>query len=213
MKMTNDRNKFIYRLWAPVYDKLVGGFFRPGRKRALELLDLQPGERALLLGIGTGEDLPWLPEGVEAMGVDLSPDMLARASAKLPLAGRSVTLIEGDAQASLFPQKSFDAVVLNLILSVIPDGRLCLHQAMSALKPGGRAVIFDKFAPKGSRASSVRRILNWFSTLFGTDITRHFGELFEGCGGEILREEASILKGMYRIILIKRIQEQPKDLE
>ena len=205
MKMTNGGNKIIYRLWAPLYDAVVGGFFLPGRKRSLEVLDLQPGERVLLIGIGTGADLPLLPEGVEAIGVDLSPDMLARARAKLPLPGRTVKLLEGDAQSALFEEKSFDAVILNLILSVIPDGRICLKMAMQALKDGGRAVIFDKFAPEGKSPSIVRKILNWFSTLFGTDITRRFGEIFAGCSGEVIREEASILKGMYRIILLRKI--------
>jgi len=205
MKMTNGGNKIIYRLWAPLYDAVVGGFFLPGRKRSLEVLDLQPGERVLLIGIGTGADLPLLPEGVEAIGVDLSPDMLARARAKLPLPGRTVKLLEGDAQSALFEEKSFDAVILNLILSVIPDGRICLKMAMQALKDGGRAVIFDKFAPEGKSPSIVRKILNWFSTLFGTDITRRFGEIFVGCSGEVIREEASILKGMYRIILLRKI--------
>ena len=54
MKMTNRWNQFVYRLWAPVYDSTVGYFFLPGRRRAIELLDLQPGERVLLVGVGTG---------------------------------------------------------------------------------------------------------------------------------------------------------------
>ena len=122
MRMTNRWNRFIYRLWAPVYDATVGHFFLPGRKRALEILDLQPGERVLLVGVGTGEDLPLLPEGVKAVGVDISPDMLARARSKLPLAGRDVTLMEGDAQQLLVEEAAYDAVIFNLILSVIPDG-------------------------------------------------------------------------------------------
>jgi ubiquinone/menaquinone biosynthesis C-methylase UbiE len=87
MKMTNRWNKFIYRLWAPIYDSTVGQLFLPGRKRALELLDLKAGERVLLLGCGTGADLPLLPEGIEAIGVDISPGMLAKARSRLPLPG------------------------------------------------------------------------------------------------------------------------------
>ena len=204
MKMTNRWNRFIYRLWAPVYDALVGPLFQPGRVRALRLLDLKPGERILLLGIGTGADLPLLPEGVQAVGVDLSPEMLARARSRLPLIGRRVTLIQADAQNFPIEAGSFDAVVLNLILSVIPDGRACLQLALRALKAGGRAVIFDKFAPEGSRLSPLRRVLNWFSTAFGTDITRRFSDMAAGSGAEVLLEEPSILGGNYRIILLKR---------
>jgi protein-L-isoaspartate O-methyltransferase len=54
MKMTNRGNRFIYRLWAPVYDATVNHLFIPGRMRAMDLLGLQPGESVLLVGIGTG---------------------------------------------------------------------------------------------------------------------------------------------------------------
>jgi phosphatidylethanolamine/phosphatidyl-N-methylethanolamine N-methyltransferase len=204
MKMTNRWNKFIYRLWAPIYDSTVGQLFLPGRKRALELLDLKAGERVLLLGCGTGADLPLLPEGIEAIGVDISPGMLAKARSRLPLPGRKVTLLEGDAQDDPVNETFFDAAILNLILSVVPDGRACLHSGIRALKIGGRAVIFDKFAPEEGGVSSLRRVLNWFSTALGTDITRRFGVMFEGSEAEILREEPGILGGLYRVILLKR---------
>ena len=44
----------------------------PGRHRAIQLLALQPGERVLLVGVGTGANLTLLPPGVQAMGTDLS---------------------------------------------------------------------------------------------------------------------------------------------
>ena len=83
MKLTNKWNRFIYRLWAPVYDVTVNRAFRPGRKRTLEVLALQPGERVLIAGIGTGEDLLLLPAGVQAVGIDISPEMLSKARGKL----------------------------------------------------------------------------------------------------------------------------------
>lgn len=203
MKMTNCWNRFIYRLWAPVYDRTVNHIFLPGRRKAFQLLDLKPGERVLLVGIGTGADLPLLPEGVDAIGVDLSSDMLARARSKLPLPGRSVTLLQGDAQTLLVEEASFDAVIFNLILSVVPNGQLCLGENMRALKPKGRAVVFDKFAPEAGRISILRRFMNIFSTLFGTEITRRFGEILRGSGAEVIRQEVSILRGMYQVFLLR----------
>jgi ubiquinone/menaquinone biosynthesis C-methylase UbiE len=204
MKMTNRWNRFIYRCWAPIYDLTVNRIFLPGRRRAIDLLDLKPGEKVLLVGVGTGADLPLLPEGVEAVGVDLSQDMLAKAEAKLPLKGRRFTLLQGDAQTLLVEPASFDAVVFHLILSVIPDGRLCFRENLKALRPHGRMVVFDKFAPDGGKISGLRRVLNLFSTMFGTEITRRFGDIMEGSGAKIIREEASILGGNYRIILLEK---------
>jgi phosphatidylethanolamine/phosphatidyl-N-methylethanolamine N-methyltransferase len=204
MKMTNRWNRFIYRLWAPVYDATVGHFFQPGRERAMELLSLQTGERVLLVGVGTGADLSLLPKGVEATGIDISPDMLARAHQKLPLPGREVTLLQGDAQHLLVDEASYDAVIFNLILSVIPDGAACLRENLRALKPGGRAVIFDKFLPDDGRLTFLRRLLNMGSTLFGTDITRRFGNLAKGVGIQMVQDEPSLMKGTYRVLLIRK---------
>ena len=204
MKMSNRWNQFIYRLWAPIYDSTVDHLFLPGRKRALQLLDLQRGEKVLLVGVGTGADLPLLPAGVDATGIDLSPDMLAQARLKLDLCAASVKLIEGDAQSLLVDAASFDAAILNLILSVIPDGQACLVSALRALKPGGRAVIFDKFLPEGKNPSLVRKIVNLFSTLFGTDINRRLSDLMKDCPCEVTHDEPSIAGGMYRVVMLRK---------
>lgn len=204
MKMSNRWNQFIYRLWAPIYDSTVNRIFMPGRKRALQLLDLQRGEKVLLLGVGTGADLPLLPADVDATGIDLSPEMLAQARLKLDPCPASVKLIEGDAQALLVDEAIFDAVILNLILSVIPDGNACLQSALCALRPGGRAVIFDKFLPEGKSPSPVRKIVNLFSTLFGTDINRRLSDLMKDCPCEITHDEPSIAGGMYRVVLLRK---------
>lgn len=202
MKMTNRWNRLIYRLWAPIYDSTVGHFFLPGRMRAIEMLNLQPGEHVLLVGVGTGADLPLLPKGVQAVGVDISADMLAKARRKLPLPGLEVTLLQGDAQKLLVNEAAFDVVIFNLILSVIPDGAACLRENLRALKPGGRAVVFDKFLPDTGRLTLGRRLLNLGSTLFGTDITRRFGDLARGAKIQIVQDEPSLLHGTYRVILL-----------
>jgi phosphatidylethanolamine/phosphatidyl-N-methylethanolamine N-methyltransferase len=205
MKMTNRWNRFIYRLWAPIYDSTVNHIFMPGRRRALEVLALHPGERVLLVGVGTGADFPLLSEGLDVTGIDLSRDMLARARLKLPLSLCTVTLIEGDAQALLVEESGFEAVVLNLILSVIPDGNACLRSAWQALRPGGRAVIFDKFLPEGEKVTLARRFINLFSTLLGTDINRRLSDLMEGLPWVVVQDEPSIAGGIYRVILLQKI--------
>ena len=204
MKMTNLHNTIAYRRWAPIYDATVNRIFTPGRKRALTLLNLLPGEKVLIAGVGTGADFPYLPAGVDVTGIDLSSEMLAKARLKLERCPASVTLIEGDAQALLVDEGAFDAVILNLILSVIPDGNACLLSALRALKPGGRAVIFDKFLPEGKSPNLLRKFFNIFSTLLGTDINRRLSDLMKNCPCEITHDEPSIGGGMYRVVLLKR---------
>ena len=204
MTMTNQGNRAIYRWWAPVYDSTVNHFFRPGRKRALALLSLQPGENVLIVGVGTGADLPCLPAGVTVTGIDLSPDMLAKARSKLASCRATVELLQGDAQELFVPENSFDVALLNLILSVVPDGRACLHSALRAVKPGGRLIIFDKFQAENEKVTPMRRFMNFFSTRLGTDINRRFSDMLAGTSCKIVHDEPSLLGGMYRVILLRK---------
>lgn len=205
MKMTNRWNQIIYRLWAPIYDSTVNRLFILGRKRALEILDLQRGEKVLLVGIGTGADLLLLPAGVDATGIDLSPDMLAKARFKLGSCPATVKLIQGDAQALLVDENAFDAAILNLILSVVPDGRACLQSTLRAIKPGGRIIVFDKFQADDESPSLIRKFFNFFSTLLGTDITCKFGEMMQHLPCKVISNEPSLLGGMYRVILLQKV--------
>ena len=98
----------------------------------------------------------------------------------------------------------FDAAILNLILSVVPDGSACLNAALSAVRPGGRVVIFDKFLPEGTSVTAVRRFINVFSLMLGTDLNRRLGDMMEGLPCEIIFNEPSLAGGLYRVILLRR---------
>jgi phosphatidylethanolamine/phosphatidyl-N-methylethanolamine N-methyltransferase len=200
MKLTNSRNRVIYRLWSPIYDLVTGWFFSPGRRRAFNLVSPQTGESILLLGVGTGADLPFLPDITLVLGVDLSLEMLSQARAKC----RGTNLVMGDVQFLPVADGKFDILVLNLVLSVVPDGSLCLNEGLRALRSGGRAVVFDKFAPEGHGISPIRWLINIITTLFGTDITRRFGDIVRGHEHLIIHNEPSILGGTYRVILLQR---------
>jgi phosphatidylethanolamine/phosphatidyl-N-methylethanolamine N-methyltransferase len=132
--MNDDRNQAIYKLWAPVYDKVMGTFAGKARRQAIEVLNLCAGERVLLSGVITGLDLPHIGTDVKVTGIDLSPAMLHKAQEKA--AGRGdVALCEMNAQALVFPNGSFDVVILNLILSVVPDGAAAFREAWRYYAP------------------------------------------------------------------------------
>ncbi|HEX2907363.1 MAG TPA: methyltransferase domain-containing protein [Phototrophicaceae bacterium] len=201
--MDNQRNRQIYRLWSPVYDAVLGGFFSRGRRRALELLALQPGEKLLIPGIGTGLDIPLLPPNVTVIGGDFSPEMLAKARQKV--GERAVTLVELDAQNLDFPDASFDAVMFNLILSVVPDGKKALQEGWRVLRPGGRAVIFDKFLPETSTITPMRQLAGRIIRAFGTDPNRRLSEMIADLPGlRVACDEPSLLGGQYRVIRLDK---------
>lgn len=197
-------NRRVYRAWAPVYDPLLERVFRPGRTAAIARLDLQPGERVVLVGIGTGLDLPLLPRQVEVTGIDISPAMLARARDRARALHLDVDLREGDAAHTGLPSGGHDAVVLHLVLSVVPDPRAVLREAMRLLRPGGRAVVFDKFAPDGRPVSRPRRAASVVTGFFGTEIDRRLADIVAGARCQVVKDEPSILRGQYRVVLLER---------
>jgi ubiquinone/menaquinone biosynthesis C-methylase UbiE len=203
MKLTNRWNRFIYRLWAPIYDVLFDRLiFVRVRRRLFSILALQSEEWVLLVGIGTGADLPFLPAGISAVGLDLSPDMLAQAQAKISATGQTICLIQADAQRLPLYDQTFDAAVLSLVLSVVPEAKACWQETMRVLRPGSRAMIFDKFLADNASPSWGRRLLSQGAVLLGTDINRRFGEILSHRPGQVVRDEPSLLRGAYRIILV-----------
>ncbi len=201
--MNDERNQTIYKLWAPIYDKVMGPFAGRARQHAIGLLNLHAGESVLLSGVGTGLDLPYLQAGVKVTGIDLSPAMLRKAQDKAN--GRDVSLLEMNAQALNFPDGSFDVVVLNLILSVVPDGAQAFREAWRVLRSGGRAVIFDKFASEDGPISALRHGIGKIIALFGTDPNRRLSEIVGSPPDlTIACNEPSLLRGQYRIVLLHK---------
>ncbi len=121
-------------------------------------------------------------------------------------------LLVGDAEALPFDDTDapFDIVMLNLILSVVPDARRCLAEARRVVRPGGRIVEFDEFLPDHRRPSPLRGLANVLATLFGTDINRRLADIAAGVPCRIVRDEPSILGGMYRVLVLARPDSQPE---
>lgn len=204
--MNNLRNRKIYRRWAGLYDKFFGSdYINKQRKLEISTIDLKAGDRVLFIGIGTGEDLKFITKGVEIVGVDITDEMLdiARKKAeKLNL--KDAQILNMDGQKLDFEDNSFDVVVLNLILSVIPDGHKCLSEAHRVLRNGGTIAVFDKFLEDKSTPNILRRLLNKVTSSLGTDINRRFSDILGNIELKVIEEKRSILGGMYRIIILKK---------
>jgi len=203
--MRNRTNLIKYRLWAPLYDLVFADDqIKQARRRIFELVDIQPGQKVLLVGVGTGQDLPFIQDQAGVTGIDLSPAMLAKAQEK---AKTRTSLLIMNAENLSFAEAFFDVVVMNLILSVVENPRLALGEAVRVLKPGGKIIVFDKFVSAGVKPGRLKLILNFFTTLGGTDITRSFEEIAQNQNLDILKREDSIFGGQYQIILLQKRKE------
>lgn len=129
--------------------------------------EIRAGERVLDIGCGAGVDLivaAWMvgPEG-RAMGVDLVPEMLARARQNIEQMGlKNVEVREASAEEFDFSDESFDVVISNGVFNLIPDKAGTLVEVFRLLKPGGRLMIADQFFT-GILTKDLRsRVETWF---------------------------------------------------
>lgn len=199
---TNRWNRIRYTAFAPLYDQVAR--FGRQRRRSVELLGLRAGERVLIVGAGTGADLPFIPRGVEVVAGDITPAMVGRIRERARRLDLAVEAEVMDGQALRYADGSFDAVILHLIVAVIPDPRACLREAARVLRPGGRAVVFDKFVPDDRRPSAGRRALNVVTATLFSDVTRQLGPLLSGTGMKITHREAAALGGHFEIALLEK---------
>ncbi len=166
----------------PLFDWL---FFQPPgfRAKAVDRLDLSPGEHVLGIGCGTVRNLPLLSKAVgphgRVYGVDLSPGMLARARALCDRnQWRNVELIESDAAHYRAPAP-LDGVMFGLSYNTMPHHLLVLREAWAQLRPGGRLVIMDAKLPPGLGGRLVLPFGLWLMkhTMLGNPLIKPWEDL------------------------------------
>jgi phosphatidylethanolamine/phosphatidyl-N-methylethanolamine N-methyltransferase len=199
--------RLCYSLWMPFYDLLVKPYGR-WRKRAITLLELQADERVLIVGAGTGMDLKYFRPIPKLTAIDLTPAMLWRLRRRARRRNISVDARVMDAQAMAFPDGSFDAVVLHLILAVAPDPALCLAESARVLRPGGRAVSLDKFIRDDRRFRPILWIANLPLKLLGTNVNRRLEPMLVGTGLRIVHQESVGPAGFVKIVLLRKEDSQ-----
>jgi len=155
-----------YELYAPVYDFIFDWAFAPGRAAAVKPLALQPNDRVLEVGIGTGLNLPLYPPAVRLTGIDLSQEMLDKAVERVQrLTMPNVTLKVMDATSMDFGENEFDKALATYTISAVPDPVAVLREMRRVVRPGGILVILNHFR-------SERRAVGRFEDLVAPICTR-----------------------------------------
>jgi ubiquinone/menaquinone biosynthesis C-methylase UbiE len=198
-------NRLRYTVWAPVYDTLVRAVgFDAARRVSIDRLRVAPGSRVLIVGAGTGLDLDFLPSTVDVTAIDVTPAMLRHLERRAARNGQSVTTHVMDARQLTFPDSSFDAVIMHLILAVMPQPELGLMEAVRVLKPGGRITVFDKFLRDEERPSLKRRLLNALAKPLFSDLNRRLGPLIARTPLVVEHQESVAFGGTYRVVTLKK---------
>lgn len=139
-----------YRFYAPLYDRVFGAIFAPGRRALAEAACSIRPDSLLEVGVGTGLTLSQYPGDAEIVGIDVSSHMLdiARWRAE-QLPDRNIQLSLMNAESMDFPDGYFDCVALPYVLSVTPDPEKLVAEIRRVCRKGGTILILNHFS--GSR--------------------------------------------------------------
>ncbi len=136
-----------------------------GRAELVARLPVERGAHLVELGAGTGRNLEFfgsrLARAQRVTLVDLCPALLARARERH--AGRpNVRVVEADA-TSFAPDQPADCVYFSYALTMIPDWRQALANAIAMLKPGGVLGVVDFYVSRERHARVARAFWQrWF---------------------------------------------------
>ena len=199
--------KHSYTLLAPVYDRIVSGPIDDYRKRSISRITNTKNKNILINGIGSGLDIPYLPDDANYIGTDITAAMLAIAKKRAGNTAHNnlnISLQLADSQALPFENDHFDDIIMHLILAVVPKPELALQEACRVLKPGGKIFIFDKFIRSGQLALG-RRFISLFLRHIATRTDVIFEEVLTTCPQlNLIHDEPALAKGWFRLIELQK---------
>jgi ubiquinone/menaquinone biosynthesis C-methylase UbiE len=127
----------------------------------LSLVDIQSGWSVLDLGSGAGVDVflaaKKVGESGRVVGLDMTDEMLAKARLNAQVGGfKNVAFEKGEIEKMPFADDTFDLVVSNCVINLVPDKKQAYLEIRRVLKPGGWFAIAD-MATRGQLPEEIRK--------------------------------------------------------
>ena len=164
----NDFVEAVYDKLANVYDLTFGPTLQPGRLQAIQRMNIQPGERVLEVGVGTGINLSLYPKQAMVTGIDFSSSMLEKARERVARKGlRNMRLLQMDAADLKFADGSFDIVYAPYLISVVPDPVTVAREMRRVCRTGGRIIFLNHFLSPNPVVSRAERLISPFTIHIG----------------------------------------------
>jgi phosphatidylethanolamine/phosphatidyl-N-methylethanolamine N-methyltransferase len=158
----------VYDKLAKVYDLVFGPTLHPGRLQAIQRMNIQPGERVLEVGVGTGINLSLYPKDAAITGIDFSDAMLEKARERAARKDmRNTRLLQMDAADLKFADGSFDIVYAPYLISVVPDPVKVAQEMRRVCRPGGRIIFLNHFLSPNPLLSRIERWISPFTIHIG----------------------------------------------
>ncbi len=145
--LSHDHIRSAYAKWAPIYNAVFSLIFYSGRKAASRAANRYSGQ-LLDVGVGTGLALADYGAQLQVTGVDLSPEMLAKAHEKAAKENLSnvLALHEMDATNLQFADETFDVTVSMFVITITPEPDKMFAELMRVTKHGGEIILLNHYA-------------------------------------------------------------------
>jgi ubiquinone/menaquinone biosynthesis C-methylase UbiE len=114
------------------------------RRDLMDKLEIKEGNKVLIVSIGTGMDLKFLPEHAEYYGLDITQSMLRRCQTNNQKWGYDLSLFNGNAEKLPFHDESFDVVFHNGGINFFNDKAMAIQEMIRVAKPGTKILIGDE---------------------------------------------------------------------
>ncbi|KKG10628.1 methyltransferase type 11 [Methanosarcina sp. 2.H.T.1A.6] len=156
--------------------------------------------KVLEVGVGTGRNLKYYPEGSSVTGIDISEGMLEKAREK-SRGMQNITLLPMDAENMEFPDNTFDYVVTTFVLCSVPDPVKALKEMRRVLKPSGELIAIEHMRSGNNLISKFEILINpiMFS-IIGDEVTRDTVGNIRKAGFTIMEEKNLAFKDVFKKI-------------
>lgn len=209
-RLTLESVKKSYRRYAGFYDLLFGRICEPGRRKAIDLVNDRPNQRILEVGVGTGLALPMYRSDATVVGIDLSPEMLRKARARVARNGLDniEALVEMDAEHLELADSSFDCVFAVYVASVVPNPAKFVAEMQRVCVPGGDIVVVNHFASDTGLLSWIEKAASSVSEFIGFKPDFRYDDFVRLSGMELLANHSASALGIWRVLHFKNLETQ-----
>jgi ubiquinone/menaquinone biosynthesis C-methylase UbiE len=158
----------------------------------------------LEVGVGTGKNMPYYPQGVRVKAIDLSGAMLSGARTRAGELGLSVDLRIMDVQHMDFSSHSFDSVVATFVFCSVPDPVLGLREMGRVCKPEGEIRLLEHMR---ARSEFVGRLMDIANPIVvrvqGANINRRTMDNIRDAGLRVDRVADLSVQGVFKLIVAR----------